>query len=231
MRKTILMLLLCAPLLWIAWRECQRIYNVSSWDPRTSSRGTPRTGGEARGPRGDQEQGRCDRRAPRGRGQDDRPARSPAGQGSRHRAAGIGRPGTCEGAREGSEGGRAGQAGCRRGRGEDRAGSRAPRQRRGSGRASLVEEARDLETMLDHYQATQGLRPGAARLGASRSRMARARQGTPRLRARRLLRSAQSLDSRHARGRIIGYAPAPASTRRLMPRTSSGTAPPRGPSP
>ena len=39
MRKTILMLLLCAPLLWIAWQECLRIYNVSFWAPPTSAEG------------------------------------------------------------------------------------------------------------------------------------------------------------------------------------------------
>jgi hypothetical protein len=35
MRKTILMLILCAPLAWIAWREGQRLYDAWRWSPQT----------------------------------------------------------------------------------------------------------------------------------------------------------------------------------------------------
>ena len=67
-------------------------------------------------------------------------------------------------------------------------------------------------------QGTRGLRPGAPRIGASRSRMARARQEPPRLRSRRLLRSAESLDSRHVPTANRWMPPAPASMRRPMPK-------------
>src|SRR5262249_44742107 len=33
MRKTLLMLILCVPLAWIAWREALRLYEVSMWSP------------------------------------------------------------------------------------------------------------------------------------------------------------------------------------------------------
>jgi hypothetical protein len=151
MRKTILMLLLCAPLLWVAWRECQRIYNVSSWVPQTSGAGDAEPAAK---PQDLAEiKGRADAivELPEGVARtivrlDPPPARD-LGTGPLASA-------VLEHAKE-REKGRKVVEQARRDAADDEAKIEQARARlgaEGERPGGLVEEARDLETLLDHYQ-------------------------------------------------------------------------------